>query len=206
MKSNPKLFKPKFYKITMVKGMYHYIKEAWKKPDAKTLRERMTEWRKAEVFTILDKPLRLDKARALGYKDKKGFVVVRIRVPRGGHRKTRPNAGRKGARLTPRLTLKMNYKWVAESRVQKKYQNLEVLNSYQIGRDGQNYFFEVICADPSKPEIQNDSTINWICKGSNKGRVLRGLTSAGKKSRGLRSKSPTSKVRPSVRAGHRKGK
>ncbi len=190
----------------MVKGMYHYIREAWKKPDAKTLRDRMTEWRKLGVFTVLDKPLRLDRARSLGYKDKKGFVVVRIRIPRGGHTKKRPNAGRRSKRMTPRLTLKMNYKWIAEQRVQKQFKNLEVLNSYQIGKDGVNYFFEVICVDPTKPEILNDPTINWIAKGSNKNRVLRGLTSTARKSRGLRNKSPTAKVRPSVRAGKRRGK
>ena len=100
----------------------------------------------------------------------------------------------------------MNYKWIAEQRVQNRYKNLEILNSYQIGKDGVHYFFEVICVDPSKPEIKNDKTINWISKPTNKKRVLRGLTSAAKKSRGLRNKHPTSKVRPSVRAGKRRGK
>ncbi len=187
----------------MAHGMYYYIKQAWKNPDPKVLRQRMIDWRKSEVFTKVDKPLRLDKARALGYKDKIGFVVVRIRINRGGHKKPRPNKGRRSKRLTPRLTLKMNYKWIAESRVQNKYKNLEVLNSYQIGKDGVNNFFEVICVDPSKPEIQNDPTINWICKGSNKKRALRGLTSSAKKSRGFRNKHPTSKNTPSVRAGRR---
>jgi len=190
----------------MAKGLYHYIREAWKKPDAKTLRERMIEWRKSDVFTKVDKPLRLDRARALGYKDKKGFVIIRIRIGRGGHKKKRPNKGRRSKRLTARLTLKMNYKWIAESRVQKKYKNLEVLNSYLIGKDGIHYFYEVICVDPSKPEIKNDRKINWIAKGSSRNRVLRGKTSAARKSRGLRNKNPTSKVRPSVRAGKRRGK
>lgn len=188
----------------MAKGFYHYIKQAWKKPDAKTLRERMTEWRKSNTLTKVDKPLRLDRARALGYKDKVGFIVIRARIKRGGHKRPRPNKGRRSKRLTPRKTLKMNYKWIAEQRVGKKYKNLEVLNSYPIGKDGINYFFEVICVDPSKPEIKNDKTINWIAK--NKKRAQRGLTSSAKKSRGLRNKSPTSKVRPSVRAGGRKGK
>ena len=60
--------------------------------------------------------------------------------------------------------------------------------------------------DPSKPEIKKDKTINWITKPGNKKRALRGLTSAAKKSRGLRSKHPTNKSRPSVRAGKRRGK
>lgn len=190
----------------MVKGLYHYIRKAWKKPDVKTLRERMIEWRKSGVFTKVGKPLRLDRARALGYKDKKGFVIIRVRVRRGGHKRPRPNKGRRSKRLHTRKNLGMNYKWIAEQRVEKKYKNLVVLNSYQIGKDGMHYFFEVICVDPTKSEIKNDKKMKWISKTQNKKRAMRGLTSAGKKSRGLRNKSPTSKTRPSVRAGKRRGK
>ncbi|MBU2612749.1 MAG: 50S ribosomal protein L15e [Nanoarchaeota archaeon] len=190
----------------MAHGLYHYLREAWKKPDTKTLRERMTEWRAGNVFTKVEKPLRLDRARGLGYKDKKGFVVIRVRIRRGGHKRPRPNKGRRSKRLHTNKNLKMSYKWIAEQRVSKKFTNLEVLNSYNIGKDGMHYFFEVICVDPTKPEIKNDKTINWISKKENKNRPERGLTSAGKKSRGLRNKSPTSKVRPSVRAGKGRGK
>jgi len=190
----------------MVKGMYHYIRQAWKNPEKKTLRERMIEWRKSNVFTRVDKPLRLDRARALGYKDKIGFVVIRVRIKRGGHKRSRPNKGRRSKRLHTRKNLKMDYKWIAESRVQKKFKNLEVLNSYQIGKDGISYFYEVICVDPKRPEIENDKQMKWICKPTSKNRVLRGKTSAARKSRGLRSKSPSNKNRPSVRAGKRRGK
>ena len=189
----------------MVNGLYHYIKQAWKKPDEKTLRERMTEWRKSEVFTRVEKPLRLDRARALGYKDKKGIVVIRVRVKRGGHKKPRPNKGRRGKRMHTRKNLRMNYKWIAEQRVERKFNNLVVLNSYQVGKDGMNYFYEVICVDPERPEIQNDKTMNWTGRKINQKRAMRGLTSAAKKSRGLRSKHPTNKARPSRRAGDRKG-
>lgn len=193
-------------KKSSVHGMYHYIKQAWKQPDAKTLRERMTQWRSSEAQVKVDKPLRLDKARELGYKDKVGFVIIRIRLKRGGHRRPRPNAGRRTKRMHTRKTLKMSYKWIAEQRVQNKYTNLEVLNSYLIGKDGVYAFYEVICVDPQRPEIKNDPTINWISKPVNRKRASRGLTSAAKKSRGLMNKHPTSKVRPSVRAGLRRGK
>jgi large subunit ribosomal protein L15e len=188
----------------MVHGVYHHLKQAWKTPDKKTLRERMVEWRKSEVFTRVDKPLRLDRARTLGYKDKKGFVVIRIRIKRGGHKRPRPNKGRRGKRMHIRKNLKMSYRWIAEQRVERKYKNLVVLNSYQIGKDGINYFFEVICVDPSRPEIKNDPVFSWIIKKKNKKRAMRGLTGAGKKSRGLRSKSPMNKSRPSRRSGGRK--
>ncbi len=190
----------------MTKGLYHYLREAWKKPDKKVLRERMVEWRKSPVFMRVDKPLRLDRARALGYKDKKGFVIVRVRVKRGGHKRPRPNKGRRSKRLHTRKTLKMSYRWIAEQRASKKYDNLEVLNSYFIGKDGVHYFYEVILVDPIRNEIRNDKNLKWMSNPSNKKRALRGLTSTAKKSRGLRNKHPTSKVRPSVRAGKRRGK
>jgi len=190
----------------MTQGMYHHIAEAWKIPDAKTLRERMTEWRKSGTLTKVDKPIRLDRARNLGYKDKKGFVIIRAKIVRGGHKRTRPKKGRRSKRMHIRKNLRMNYKWIAEQRVARKYTNLEVLNSYQIGKDGKHYFFEVICVDPQRPEIQNDKTINWVCNGKNRKRPMRGLTSLGKKARGLRSKSPTNKSRPSKKANYQKEK
>lgn len=190
----------------MTKGFYHYLREAWKKPDEKRLRELMTEWRAQNVVEKVEKPLRLDKARSIGYKAKKGYIIVRVRVSRGGRKRPKPVKGRKSKRQTIRKTLKMSYRWVAEQRAQKKFPNLEVLNSYFVGKDGKNFFYEIILVDYSRPEIINDPTINWITKKTNQNRVYRGLTSAGKKSRGLRSKSPMNKSRPSVSAGHGRGK
>jgi len=190
----------------MTKGLYQYIREAWKKPEKKTLRDRMIEWRKSGVFTKVDHPLRLDRARALGYRNKKGFVIIRVRLKRGGHKRPRPNKGRRSKRMHTRKNLKMSYKWIAEQRAEKKFKNLITLNSYLIGKDGIHYFYEVIMVDPDKPEIKTDRKMAWITKGPNKKRAMRGLTSAAKKSRGLRNKHPTSKTRPSVRAGKRRGK
>ncbi len=190
----------------MVKGMYHYLRESWKKPDMKLLRERMISWRKSSAIEKLDKPLRLDRARTLGYKDKKGFIVVRVRLKRGGHKRPRPNKGRRSKRMHTRKNLKMNYRWIAEQRAGRKYKNLEVLNSYLIGKDGKHYFYEVILVDPERNEIKKDPALSWISKPGNKGRVFRGLTSAGKKSRGLRNKSRELKVRPSIRANKGRGK
>ena len=79
--------------------MYHYIREAWKKPDKTTLRQRMVLWRKGDSIEKIEKPTRLDRARSLGYKDKKGIVVVRIRINRGGHKKPRPSKGRRSKRI-----------------------------------------------------------------------------------------------------------
>ena len=172
----------------MAKGLSYYLRQAWKKPDIKVLRERMITWRKSEVIVKVDKPLRLDRAHALGYKAKKGFVVARVRILRGGRKRSTKKKGRRSKRQTIRKTLKMNYQWVAEQRAARKFTNLEVLNSYKLGKDGQHYFFEVILVDPARPEIKNDKNMKWICNPKNQNRALRGLTSAAKKSRGLRRK------------------
>ena len=68
----------------------------------------MIEWRKSDAIVKVEKPLRLDRARALGYKAKKGFVVVRVRLIRGGHKRTRPNKGRQIKKLTIRKNLDLN--------------------------------------------------------------------------------------------------
>ncbi|MEK6918897.1 MAG: 50S ribosomal protein L15e [Nanoarchaeota archaeon] len=181
---------------------YEYIKKSMEL----TLKGRMIDWRAGESVTKIDKPTDIARARTLGYKDKKGFVVIRVRVVRGGRQRPRPRKGRRSKRMHTRLTLKMSYQWVAEGRAQKKYPNLEVLNSYQTGKDGKHYFYEVIMIDPDKPEITNDQNTSWIVRNSNKNKVFRGLTSAGKKSRGLRHRGPEIKSGPSARANERRGR
>lgn len=190
----------------MTPGMYHFLREAWKKPSKEMLQPMLIKWRAGESIEKVEKPLRLDRARALGYKAKKGFVVLRVRVRRGGRKRPRHKHGRKSRKQYVRKVLKMNYQWVAEIRAERAYRNLEVLNSYQIAKDGKYYFYEVIMVDPTKPEILSDPGIKWISKPENRNRAQRGLTSAARKSRGLRSKSDNMKVRPSQRAWERKGK
>lgn len=193
----------------MVKSFYNYIGELYKKPNenlGSLYKERLIQWRKDPVILKLDRPTRLDRARELGYKAKKGFIVVRVRINRGGRK--RPNVlkhKRRPATARSRKALGMNYRWVAEIRANKKFKNLEVLNSYWIGQDGRHYWFEIILVDPYMPEIKSDKSINWICSPVQKGRVYRGLTSAGIKSRGLLiSGKGAEKLRPSKSAVRRR--
>ena len=193
----------KFDKDSM--GLAKFLRSAWKKPNVKLARARMIEWRKGDSIVKVEKPLRLDRARALGYKAKKGVVVVRIRIKRGGHKRTRPNKARRTKRLHIRKNLRMNYREIAETRVARKFSNMEVLNSYQIGKDGMHYFYEVILVDRVEPGILKDKQLGPVVRAPKK-RALRGLTSAGRKARGLRNspvKAP--KVRPSLRANRRRG-
>jgi len=192
-----------------VKGMYFYINKLWKEHSAEhilDLRKRMIGWRAGQRVEKIERPTRIDKARALGYKAKKGFVIARVTIGRGGRKRVRINKKRKTKRQSVKKTLKMSYRWVAEERAQNKFKNLEVLNSYYLGKDGKYYFFEVILVDPNMPEIKSDKHINWICSNKNKKRVLRGLTFAAKKSRGLLQKSRQLKVRPSLGSWRGKGK
>ena len=46
-------------------------------------------------------------------------------------------------------------------------------------------FYEVILIDPQHKAIRRDARINWLCNAVHKHRELRGLTSAGRKNRGI---------------------
>jgi len=188
----------------MSNNAYHYIGEAWKKPEyefGSTNWTRMVEWRQGPSFQRVDKPLRLDRARALGYKAKQGIVMVRARVRRGGLRKVRFDGGRVPSKMgVSKITMRQNTQAIAEVRTSKHFPNLEVLNSYWVGDDGKHHYYEVILVDPYHPSIRNDKDLQWICTRPATNRVLRGKTSAGQKHRGLRHRGfGAEHVRPSVR-------
>ena len=174
----------------MARSMYHYISLWWKKPyegdHGDLMRQRLMEWRRRPSVIRVEKPTRLDRARAIGYEAKQGFIVVRVRVRKGGLRKPRPRSGRRPKRMgvyghSPRKSLQL----IAEERAARKYNNLEVLGSYYVGEDGLYKYYEVILVDPHHPAIKNDPDINWICEPQHRNRVFRGKTAAGRKMRGL---------------------
>ena len=195
----------------MTKSMYDYIGDQWKKPDLtyqSPQQKRMIQWRREENFIRVEKPLRIDRARSLGYKAKPGFIVVRAKVRKGNLRKPTIKGGRKpSAKGINKISAGKSTKRIAEERSAKRFPNMEVLNSYWIGNDGKNHYYEVILVDPVHPSIMKDSNINWITDTSHKRRVQRGRTSAGRKGRGLHRKGKgTEKIRPSIRAHQNKGK
>lgn len=194
------------------RNLYGYVKRAWKAPESGVVEEthwqRLVEWRRGPAFLRIDRPTRIDRARELGYRAKQGYVVVRARVRRGGRRKPHPMGGRKPKRRgLVKITMAKSIQRIAEERVAKRYPNLEVLNSYWVGEDGRHKYYEVILVDPQHPVIRSDPKINWICEPGHRGRAFRGLTSAGRKGRGLLYKGKgAEKVRPSLGAHDRKGK
>jgi len=167
--------------------------------------ERLLTWRREHTVTRLEHPTRLDRARAIGYRAKEGFFVVRVRVRRGGQRKRAIIAGRRPKHKgILRMTLAKSLRRIAEERAQKHYPNLEVLNSYWVGEDGKQKFYEIILVDPDHPEILADPKINWIAAPAQRGRAYRGLTSSGKEGRGLRWKGKgAERYRPSRAANRR---
>lgn len=183
-------------------------KKAYRSALGKTEWERLIRWRKEETITPVDHPTRLDKARALGYKSKQGVILVRVKVRRGGLRKRKISKGRRARRKgILKITMNKNIQRIAEERVQRHYPNMEVLNSYSVGQDGMHKWFEVILVDPYNPSVLSDKNLNWLSDPAQSNRAHRGLTSAGKRGRGLRWKGKgAEKVRPSIRANDRKGK
>jgi large subunit ribosomal protein L15e len=185
---------------------YKYIAKAWAKPQEsfvkELMRQRLIKWRKQSTTVRVEKPTRIDRARELGYKAKQGFVMARVRVRRGGLRKKRPKAGRRQKRMgVKKYKPAKSLRFIAEERAGRKFPNLEVLNSYWVAEDGRSKWFEIILVDPHHPVVKADKEINWICQKQHHRRVFRGLTSAGKKVRGLRRKGRgAEKVRPSRKA------
>jgi large subunit ribosomal protein L15e len=194
------------------KNMYHFIGEAWKNPDSDEMSDlmwqRLVDWRKEGTFVRVDRPLRLDRARALGYKAKPGFVIVRAKVRKGGLRKHRIKKGRRPKRKgILKITMRKSIQRIAEERTAKKYPNCEVLASYWVGEDGRHKWYEVMLVDVNHPVIRSDPKLNWICSPKQSDRANRGLTPAGKKGRGLvRTKGMgVEKNRPSLGAHNRQG-
>ena len=92
--------------------------------------------------------------------------------------------GRRSKHARRKKVLGMNYRWIAEQRANTVYHNLEVLNSYYLTQDGNYKWYEIIMVDPESASIKKDDRIIWISKAVHTGIVYRGLTSAGRKSRG----------------------
>jgi len=148
-------------------GYYKYVARAWKRPSegplAELYRRRLIEWRRQPTVVRVEKPTRINRARALGYKAKPGFIVVRVRVRKGGLNRPRPRSGRRPKRMgvygyAPHKSTQL----IAEERAARKYPNLVVLGSYWVGEDGVHKWYEVVMVDPHHPCIMSDPERNWV--------------------------------------------
>jgi len=108
--------------------MYKYIKKNWNS-DPELAKQRLMEWRRQSTTVKVERPTRLDRARGLGYKAKQGIIIVRQRVKRGGRMREQITAGRRSKTSRRKKIVNVNYQAVCEVRAQKKFLNMEVLNS-----------------------------------------------------------------------------
>ncbi|CAD7670286.1 unnamed protein product [Nyctereutes procyonoides] len=150
-------------------GAYKYIQELWRKKQSDVMRFllRVRCWQYRQLSALHRAP-----------PNPQGYVIYRIRVRRGGRKRPVPKGATYGKPVhhgVNQLKFARSLQSVAE----------EVLNSYWVGEDSTYKFFEVILIDPFHKAIRRNPDTQWITKPVHKHREMRGLTSAGRKSRGL---------------------
>lgn len=162
----------------MAKGLYQHLAENWKKPKEKlgdVLKDRLIQWRREGTVVRIDRPTRTDRARSVGYKAKLGYIVVRVKIGKGGRRRT--YYGRRGRKPTKmglvHFTHGRSLQETAEQKAQRKYINMNVIGSYLAGEDGKHKWFETVMADPQHPSVANDPKMKWVASPANRKRVLR---------------------------------
>ncbi len=142
--------------------MYRYLRETWKRirssPEYKKyLTYKRMEWRRGGTVVRVERPTRPDRAHALGYKAKQGYIVVRVRVSKGGLSKIPPKLGRRQKRTgVSKIKRQKSMQQIAEERAWRKYRNMTVLGSYYLGEDGKYIWYEVILRDEHHPAVKND--------------------------------------------------
>ncbi len=170
-------------------GLYTYIRKTFieeYKERSPEYKKRLMEWRREPTIVMVDKPTNIARARYLGYKAKEGYYIVRVKTRKGRRTRKKPRGGRKPKRNIKYIAPEKSYQAIAEEKAARKYRGLEVLNSYWVGEDGTHKYFEVIMIDPDNKSVTTPAK-------NRRGRAFRGLTSAGRKHRGLRHKGKVAK-------------
>lgn len=158
-------------------GMYKYVKETYQKEYKERgalYRSRLAKWNKEPATVRVDSPTNLVRARTLGYKAKKGFAIVRVKVGRGARKRPHPWGGRKPGKNYAYVSPAKSLQHIAEERAARKYTNMEVLNSYWVGENSTSKFFEIILVDTELLPMP-----------LGRGRAFRGLTHEARKHRNL---------------------
>ncbi len=128
-------------------GMAKYVRASFaqsakERSDSYTLRLR--KWRRQEVVTRMENPTNPIRARELGYKATKDYVIGLVRIRRGRHVRRQPDLGRKPGRNRKRVEPGRSLQWYATRRAARKFTNLTPINAYCVGEDGVYKYFEVI--------------------------------------------------------------
>lgn len=128
-------------------GAFKYIKASFEKSyktRSQDYRNRLQQWRTEPAAYRIENPTNPVRARELGYKAAKDYIVVRVRTKRGKVSRPRATLGRKPAKNRIRENPGKPWQWFAENKARRFHPNLSVINSYWIGEDGSNQYFEVI--------------------------------------------------------------
>ncbi len=131
-------------------GAYNYIQESFRKSFRERsdhFRTRLQTFRKGKTVERIDKPTNPGRARALGFKARKDFSMARVRIKRGKRSRPKPDLGRKPGRNRKRVNPGINLQIYAQNKVQRRFPNLKILNSYLVGEDGVFKYYEVIMQD-----------------------------------------------------------
>ena len=140
--------------------MYVQIAKTWQQvlhEKGGDMRARAVELRRQPAMLRVERPWRLDRARAIGYKAKEGVIVVRMRVSRGGMRKKRPVSGRRSKHMgVLKIKSAVSSQEVAERRAGERHPNMKVLGSYPVWQDGNHAWYECVLIDPQHPAVRAD--------------------------------------------------
>jgi large subunit ribosomal protein L15e len=158
-------------------AMHKFLADIWKKPKQNPVyKKRLVQWREEPTVNRVEKPTRPDRARSLGYKAKQGFVVVRVRVPKGRRKRPAFKGGRRPKRRGRFFSLDKPKQAVSEEKASRKFRNMEVINSYWAGEDGNYEWYECILLDRDHASVKSDRERKWITESQHRGRAFRGLT------------------------------
>src|SRR3989339_1224167 len=109
-------------------GAYNYIQNTLEK-EYKTAddvyKNKVRTWLKEPSINRVDRPSNLPRARRLGYKAKKGYVVVRVKIGKGRRARPKPMGGRKPKSNYRFVPPGQSHQRIAEQRVARIYRNME---------------------------------------------------------------------------------
>ena len=127
-------------------GAAKYINASFQKSAkdrSETYRKRIRIWKKQNTV-MRTNPTNPVRARALGYKATKEFIVARVRMKKGNRVRPKADLGRKPGKTRKRVEPGRALSWYAMQKSMRRFPNFQPINCYWAGEDGSEKFFEVI--------------------------------------------------------------
>jgi large subunit ribosomal protein L15e len=138
--------------------MYKYVRKSFAlsfKTRSDAFKQRLAKWRRENTVVRAEGPTNPVRARELGYRATKDFIIARVRVKRGKRVRDRSRLGRKPGKNRKRVNPGRELSYYAEQKVKRDFTNLDVVGSYLVGEDGINKYFEVILVNPYDTSPRN---------------------------------------------------